>query len=105
MQHTRMIQLYLPLYDPEGRAFPPSDYDGIKKELTEKFGGLTMYTRSPAIGLWKENAEKIVKDDILIYEVIAPELEQDFWPAYKEKLKKKFKQDEILIRCASIIIV
>lgn len=105
MQQTRMIQLYLPLYDPEGKAFPASAYEGIKKELTEKFGGLTMYTRSPAEGLWKENTQKTIKDDILIYEVIARELDQDFWPAYKNKLKKKFNQEELLIRCASIIIV
>jgi inorganic pyrophosphatase len=105
MQTSCMIQVYLPLYDPAGTAFPQSHFDKIKKELTDKFGGLTMYTRSPAEGLWKENEQKVVKDDILIYEVIAKELEQDFWLEYKNSLKKTFKQEELLIRSTLITTV
>lgn len=105
MQNLRMIQIYLPLYDPDGKAFPQRYYEKIKEELNEKFGGLTMYTRSPAEGLWKEDQQKTVKDDLLILEVIASELEQDFWRQYKHNLKKIFKQEELLINCASIVII
>lgn len=105
LQPQRLIQIYLPLYDPKGKALPESLYKEIKDTLTEKFGGLTMYTRSPAEGFWKEEQEKTVKDDILIYEVLTPEMEKDFWLPYKEKLKKLFKQEELLISCASVTIV
>ena len=105
LQPQRLIQIYLPLYDPSGKAFPEKHYSEIKETLTEKFGGLTMYTRSPAEGLWKEEKENTVKDDILIYEVLGPELDKAFWLGYKEKLKKLFKQEELLISCASVTIV
>lgn len=105
LQPQHQIQIYLPLYDPAGKALPESLYSKIKETLTEKFGGLTMYTRSPAEGLWKEGQENTVKDDILIYEVLAPELDKTFWLPFKEELKKQFKQQEVLISCAAVTIV
>jgi len=105
MQQQQLIQIYLPLYDPAGKALPESLFEEVTSLLTERFGGLTKYTRSPAEGLWKEKPQKTVKDDILIYEVLAASLDQDFWLDYKEKLKKQFKQDELLISCASVTIV
>ena len=105
MQQRQLIQIYLPLYDSAGRALPESLFQEVTTVLTERFGGLTKYTRSPAERLWKEDEQKTVKDDILIYEVLAPDLDEMFWQDYKEKLKKQFKQEELLISCASITIV
>jgi len=101
----QLIQLYLPLYDADGNSFDPDIYQQTKATLTEKFGGLTMYSRSPAKGLWKEDEQSTVKDDIVIYEVIAETLDRPFWTNYKNELKNKFKQDELLIRCSSITII
>ena len=105
MQQRQLIQIYLPLYDPAGLALPESLFQEVANVLTERFGGLTRYTRSPAEGLWKEDEQKTVKDDILIYEVLAPNLDESFWQDYKEKLKTQFKQEELLISCASVTIV
>ncbi len=105
MSAQRLIQVYLPLYDPSGKSLPEKLFHEVKTALTEKFGGLTMYTRSPAEGLWKETEQKTVKDDLVIYEVMAVDLDEVFWKEYKEQLKKQFKQDELLITVASIITV
>jgi len=105
MQQCQLIQIYLPLYDTAGEAIPASLFQEVTDVLTDRFGGLTKYTRSPAEGLWKEAEEKTVKDDILIYEVIAPDLDATFWQDYKEVLKRQFKQEELLISCASVTIV
>jgi inorganic pyrophosphatase len=104
-QKNKLIQIYLPLYSKDGKAFPGRSYDAIREELTEKFGGLTIYSRSPAKGLWKENEEKTVTDEILIFEVMSFGLEQEFWTSYRDKLEKKFQQEEILIRCSTITLV
>jgi hypothetical protein len=40
-----------------------------------------------------------VKDDIIIYEVLAEALDRGWWGDYKEKLEDIFRQQEILIRC------
>jgi hypothetical protein len=105
MEPSQLIQIYLPLYDAQGNSFSEVDYEAVKIKLTEKFGGITMYTRSPATGLWKEDQDKTVKDDIIIYEVVAEGLDQNFWSNYKNELKDKFKQDELLIRCSAITII
>ena len=98
----KLFQIYLPRNQKNGKPFSGSLFQKVKSQLTEKFGGLTMYTRAPAKGLWKDEGEKTVSDDILIYEVMATEYDTEFWKSYKAKLEKKFKQDEVLIRCSTI---
>ncbi len=93
-----LVQLLLPLYDNEGKMFPSHFFTALKTELTENFGGITTYTRSPASGLWKEDDDKVVYDDIIIYEVMAEELDLDWWKAFKLRLEVHFKQDEIVVR-------
>ena len=95
----QLIQILLPLYNNEKNIFPANIFNHIRQELTEKFGGITTYSRSPATGLWKENEENTVKDDIIIYEVLAKALDRNWWGDYKEKLEDIFRQQEILIRC------
>lgn len=43
-----LVQILLPLYDNDGRRFPTSHYESLRAELTERFGGLTSYSRAPA---------------------------------------------------------
>jgi inorganic pyrophosphatase len=102
---NKLIQIYLPSNKPDGKPFSDALFKKVKAELTEKFGGLTMYTRAPAKGLWKEDDQHTVSDDIIIFEIMAPDLDLAFWENYKTKLKKDFKQEELLIRCSSITVV
>jgi hypothetical protein len=101
----QLIQILLPLYSPEGEAFPAAHYSGIRQALTEKFGGITTYARSPATGLWKEKEDKTVRDDLVVYEVLAPELDRDWWGKYKAGLEKTFRQQEILIRAWQVEVL
>jgi inorganic pyrophosphatase len=102
---NKLIQVYLPNNQPDGKPFPADMFQKVKRELTEKFGGLTMYTRAPAKGMWKEDDQHMVSDDILIYEIMASELDLEFWKSYKTRLQKQFKQEELLIRCSSISLI
>ena len=99
------IQLLLPLYNKEGHLFSAQLYQEIKTELSQTFGGLTAYTRAPAEGLWKEEDDKIVRDGIYIYEVMASQLDKHYWAKYKLKMQKVFQQDEIIIRGSSITLL
>lgn len=97
-----LIQLLLPLCDNDGHPFPQSMYLQIRDELTEQFGGITTYLRSPAEGLWKEGKCCTVRDEIVIYEVMAKELNRVWWQEFREKLEFLFRQESIIVRASLI---
>lgn len=92
-----LVQILLPLFDNSGRSLPREEYERVRTELTERFGGLTVYTRAPAEGLWKsENGES--RDDIVIFEVMAETLDASWWHDYRHDLERRFRQEKIVIR-------
>jgi hypothetical protein len=94
-----LVQILLPLYDNEQNPQPPEQFRTVRRELTDRFGGLTVYTRAPAEGMWKpDNGEKTKRDDIVIFEVIAQELDAAWWSEYRRDLEARFRQKHILIR-------
>ncbi len=100
-----LIQLLLPLCDNEGHPFPQSMYLQVRDELTDQFGGITTYVRSPAEGVWKEGNNSAVRDEIIIYEVMAKELTRNWWIAFRERLELHFRQDSIIVRASQIEIL
>jgi hypothetical protein len=99
-----LVQLLLPLYDNEGRPFGEDLYGRVRGELTERFGGLTAYSRAPAHGVWKDEG-KTHRDDIVVFEVMAPHLDALWWGNYRVDLEKRFRQDSIVIRAQAILIL
>ncbi len=97
-----LIQLLLPLYDNEGRRFERAEFDGVQDELTERFGGVTAYLRSPARGAWKEDDGDVARDDIVIFEVMAERLDREWWRGYRERLARRFRQEELVVRALGI---
>lgn len=97
-----LIQILLPLYDNGGNPFPQHEYLRVRDELTERFGGITTYLRSPAEGLWKGGTSMPVHDDIVIYEVMTETLDRDWWRSYREALSMRYRQDMLIIRVSEI---
>ena len=77
--HMHLIHILLPLKDNAGKPIRRKLFRAVADELTEKFGGLTAHTRAPAEGLWKEGADEVARDEIVIYEVMAEELDEAWW--------------------------
>jgi hypothetical protein len=100
MNHRSMhlVQILLPLYDNEQNPQSPDFFRQVRRELTDRFGGITSYTRAPAEGTWKMNDNQTARDDIVIVEVMAPELDCDWWATYRHELEGRFRQDRIVIR-------
>jgi hypothetical protein len=96
-----LIQILLPLYDNAGTAFSEELFGTVRGELTERFGGLTAFTRAPAQGLWKD-AGRTKRDDIVVFEVMARELDADWWRGYRQHLEMAFRQDAIVIRAQAV---
>jgi hypothetical protein len=100
-----LVQILLPSYDNERRLFAKSDYDAIAAELTERFGGLTAYTRSPAEGHWKKDDRALSRDEIVVLEIMCETLDEDWWRAYRRRLESDFRQHLVVIRAQPIVLL
>jgi hypothetical protein len=95
---SHLVQILLPLTRPDGTNFPAGLHEAVAKELADRFGGLTAYSRAPAKGLWKERPGKVERDDIVVYEVMTDDLDETWWTRYRATLERRFEQDELVVR-------
>jgi len=86
-----LVQLLLPRYD-----------EAVARELTERFGGMTAYSRAPAEGKWRPGPGETVHDDIVVYEVMVEELDRGWWASYRSQLERRFHQEELVVRAHEI---
>lgn len=98
----QLVQLFLPLRDDQRKAFPRSDFDRVRKELTDRFGGVTAFARAPAVGLWEDEDGDVQQDDVVLFEVMADHIDREWWRTYGDQLKLRFRQEEILIRATAV---
>lgn len=98
----QLVELFLPLYDNAGLPFARGAFDAVRAELAHAFGGVTAFVRSPAVGIWKDDAGEVCRDDVILFEVMADALDREWWLAYRRKLERRFDQDEILIRASAV---
>jgi hypothetical protein len=102
MSQMYLIQLLLPLHDNDRQPFAAEYFDIVRRTLMERFGGVTAFLRSPAVGLWKEDKDDITHDEVVMFEVISSELDSDWWEKYRIELQNKFRQDEVLLWASNI---
>lgn len=93
-----LVQILLPLRDNAGEAFAPALYEEIRRGLTERFGGVTAYVRAPAEGTFEAGTGEVVRDEIVIVEVMCEELAEDFWRDYRVHLTELFAQEDLVVR-------
>ena len=93
-----LVQLLLPLYDNDGRRVPYERFAQLRDELTERFGGVTAFLRSPAQGTWKEDSGEVDRDEIVMCEVMVEALDRDWWGTYRRTLETRFGQRELVVR-------
>ena len=99
-----LVQLLLPLYNNSGIQFEQKLYTEVRNELVDRFGGITAYTRAAVHGLWQES-EQIVRDDLIIYEIMVEKLEEEWWRGYREILESRFQQQSLVVRALQILLL
>ncbi|MBV9773691.1 MAG: hypothetical protein JO040_07055 [Gemmatimonadetes bacterium] len=97
-----LVQLFLTLRDNRNQPFDHALFERVRRELVERFGGITAHQRSPAQGVWKEPDGDENRDEIVIFEVMAEELDRGWWKAYREELEERFRQEEMVVRAIPI---
>jgi hypothetical protein len=98
-----LVQILLPLFDNEGRELPAGDRRRVRDELALRFGGVTAFTRAPAEGLWKGGEGRTSRDEIVVLEVMAADLDEAWWRAYREGLEARFRQEEVVVRALPML--
>ena len=97
---TWLVQMLLPVV--HRRRNGRKTYDAITRELAERFGGATAYTRAPAAGLWKNPAARTERDDIIVVEVMVDTVDRKWWGAFRRRLEKRLRQKEIVVRAHEV---
>ena len=99
-----LIQLLLPTTFPNGTASQEASaaLAATRRELAEKFDGLTAYLRSPAIGVWTAPDGHAEHDDVVMVEVVTDRFDRAWWQTYAGTLAARFKQEVIHVRAMPI---
>lgn len=93
-----LVEIFLPTFDNEGQRFSKAAFEAVRRELTDKFGGVTAFTRAPATGLWSDDAGHLHRDELAIFEVMSDALDRAWWTGYRQDLERRFRQEEIVVR-------
>jgi hypothetical protein len=95
-----LVEFLLPTFDNDGERFPKEEFERVRRELAEKFGGVTAFMQSPASGLWEDEQGQVRHDDLVTFEVMTDSLDRDWWRQYREQLGGRFRQQEIVMRAS-----
>lgn len=100
-----VVELFLPLENPDGISIPSGTFDRIKSELTYRFGGVTAFLQSPAEGAWKPSSRAVIHDRVAIFEVMVCDVDTAWWRVYREGLEKELGQEQILARVHQVTVL
>ena len=95
-----LIQLLLPTHAAGAEGVAP--LAETRRELAERFNGLTAYLRSPAKGLWVAPDGHVEQDDVVMVEVVTDTFDRAWWRAYSARLAVRFGQESIHLRTMQV---
>ena len=94
-----LIQLLLPTSAGGGSDRAVAD---TRRELAERFGGLTAYVRTPAEGDWTSPAGVRERDTVVMVEVVATSFDRGWWRPYVARLATRFGEQAIHVRALPV---
>jgi hypothetical protein len=95
-----LIQLLLPTKSEPVDGITPLGQ--TRRELLERFSGVTAYLRSPAKGLWTSSEGQIEADDVVMVEVVTSTFDRRWWREYAATLATRFGQEAIHVRSLTV---
>jgi streptogramin lyase len=96
-----LIQLLLPMTGPDGRSSATAIAE-TRRELVDRFSGVTAYLRSPAKGLWTGPDGHTEADDVVMVEVVTENFDRTWWRDYATTLARRFDQDNVHVRALPV---
>jgi hypothetical protein len=99
-----LVQILVPKEASSGEPVGQKWFDGLLKELTDKFGGVTSFIRAPGEGLWRTGGET-QRDNIAVVEVMVKDIDRAFWHSLRQRIERDLGQSEIITRAQEIIVL
>jgi len=96
-----LIQLLLPTKG-TAAADGTARLNQTRRELADRFSGLTAYLRSPAKGWWTAPDGHTEQDDVVMVEVVAETFDRAWWRTYAATLAVRFDQATIHVRAVPV---
>jgi hypothetical protein len=96
-----LIQLLLPASG-AASADGPAPLAQTRRELADRFTGVTAYVRSPAKGLWTAPDGQIEHDDVVMVEVVTDTFDRTWWRTYAATLAARFGQEGVHLRAVPV---
>jgi hypothetical protein len=89
--------LFVPLYDNDGRPIETEKLQQLRDTLLDHFGGLTAFPQ-PNKGFWRMG-NATYRDEVVIYRVVAADAREsrEFLVRLKRRLEEELKQENLLI--------
>ena len=109
-QIARQYDIYLPIRYNDGRDIPETLFFQVEDELTLRFGGSTMIQqKNPLRGVWLFQNQRYI-DEIIIVTTLDSHYSEGsqselFFTDYKEQLKQRFEQLDILIIAQTVTVI
>ncbi len=83
------------------RFLRPNTSAFVASSLIASAGSRRIHTRPPrAFG--KKRGNRQLKDEMVIFEVMAPQLDAGWWKQYRQGLEARFRQETIVVRAQEI---
>jgi hypothetical protein len=98
-----LIQLLLPTSATGSDGLAP--LAETRRELADRFNGLTAYVRSPAKGWWTAPDGHMEQDDVVMVEVVTNTFDRAWWRSYVVTLAGRFRQRSIHLRAVPIEVL
>ncbi len=104
-QPFRRYEILLPLRFNDGTPVPPEILTATVQELKDRFGGLSAETQTIR-GLW-EQAGGTDRDDLkrVFIDVADTADHRAFFRAFKDRLKERFRQDDVWVTTYPVEVV
>ena len=96
-----LIQLLLPTRTAAG-SDAMTLLGETRRELADRFNGVTAYVRAPAKGLWTAPDGHTEADDVVMVEVVTGTFDRTWWSTYAAMLAERFSQNTIHVRAVPV---
>lgn len=96
-----LLQLLLPLKDTSDNR---EQLVLTRRELVDRYGGVTAYTRSPAAGTWVGPDGSPEHDAVIMVEVVIDHFDRGWWRHYAAVLARRFGEQQIHLRAVPVLL-